>query len=146
MKIRPYLISDCCEVSIIKETDICSRCKEHCEPQTEEECYKLSGKIKEKDKLLKIIIEHYNIAIDGCNLTNVKLAEKLAIENLNFDNKKHTVTSERISYILRELKKDKKIEIKEYFAHPRGKIIKLIDKVCRNEATKIFVEKHKKSA
>ena len=27
-------VSNCCETSIIENTDICSRCKEHCEPET----------------------------------------------------------------------------------------------------------------
>lgn len=30
-------LSDCCGVYIYSDTDICSSCKEHCEPYTEEE-------------------------------------------------------------------------------------------------------------
>lgn len=31
-RIKSY-ISNCCQASIIEETDICSKCKEHCEPE-----------------------------------------------------------------------------------------------------------------
>lgn len=141
MKIKA-LISNCCEASIIEETDICSRCKEHCEPQAEEQCYKLSGKMKEKDKLLKIIIEHYNLAKNGCTLTNRELAGYLAVEKL--DDEKHIISSQRTSTLLSSLVKAKKIKI-NYLGHPRGKIIRLLDKVSQNEATLNFIKKYKKN-
>ena len=137
MKIQA-LISNCCESSIIEETDICSKCGEHCTPERE-----FSGKIKEKDKLLKIIIEHYNLAKNGCTLTNKELAGYLAVEKL--DEEKHIVSSERISALLGSLVKAKKVKI-NYLGHPRGKIIRLLGKVSQKETVKIFVEKHKKSA
>lgn len=38
MTIHPsYNYSDCCGARIYEDTDICSACKEHCEPQEEEE-------------------------------------------------------------------------------------------------------------
>jgi len=32
-------VSSCCGASIIKNTDLCSKCKEHCEAISEEEYY-----------------------------------------------------------------------------------------------------------
>jgi len=142
MKIQA-LISNCCEASIIEETDICSRCKEHCEPQTENQCYKLSGKIKDKYRLLKIITENYNLGKNGCFLPNRKLAAYLAIEKFAEDGGDMKV--EAISRLLGALVKKKEIRI-IHFGGKNGKRIILANKVSQNEATKIFVEKHKEIA
>jgi hypothetical protein len=32
-----HIYSDCCGAKIYEDTDICSACKEHCEPQEEDE-------------------------------------------------------------------------------------------------------------
>jgi len=37
MILQPYELSDCCGARIYDETDICSKCKEHCEPQQDED-------------------------------------------------------------------------------------------------------------
>ena len=99
--------------------------------------------MKEKDKLLKIIIEHYNLAKNGCTLTNKELAGYLAVEKL--DEERHIVSSQRTSALLSSLVRAKKIKI-NYLGYPRGKIIRLIDKLCQNEATLRFIEKHKRNA
>ena len=35
-----FILSDCCGARIYEDTDICSACKEHCDPQEEEEIEK----------------------------------------------------------------------------------------------------------
>lgn len=142
MKIKA-LISNCCEASIIEETDICSKCKEHCEPQTEDQCYKLSGKIKDKYRLLKIITENYNLAKNGCFSTNRELAAYLAIEKFAEDGGDMKV--EAISRLLGALVRKKEIRIIQ-FGGKKGKRIILVNKVSQKETVKIFVKKHKKSA
>lgn len=137
MKTRAHLISNCCESSIIEETDICSRCKEHCEPQEEERYYK----IKDKDKLLKIITENYNLAKNGCFLSNRQLAALLAIEK--FAKEGGEMKTGSISRLLGALVRKKEIRI-VHFGGSKGKRIILVNKVCLNETSKIFVEKHKK--
>jgi len=99
--------------------------------------------VTERDKLLKIIIEHYNLAKNACSLTNKELAGYLAVENL--EKERPIVSSERISNLLQSLKVSKKIKA-IYLGCPRGKIIRLIDKACLNEAKEKFIKKYKKSA
>ena len=111
-----------------------------CEPQTEDQCYKLSGKIKDKYRLLKIIAENYNLAKNGCFSTNRELAAYLASEKFAEDMKVET-----ISRLLSALVRNKKIKI-IHFGGKKGKRIILVNKVSQKETVKIFVEKHKKSA
>jgi len=51
-------LSNCCSAKIIDETDICSKCKEHCEPMQKEE----KGYILKKDcpNIGKEIGDYYN--------------------------------------------------------------------------------------
>lgn len=99
-------------------------------------------KEKDKDKLLKIITENYNLAKNGCFLSNRQLAALLAIEK--FAEEGGEMRVEAISRLLSALVRKKEIRI-IHFAPSKGKRIILVNKVCRNEASKIFIEEHKKS-
>jgi len=100
-------------------------------------------KIKDKDRLLKVITENYNLAKNGCFLSNRELAAYLAIEKFAEDGGDMKV--EAISRLLSALVKKKEIRI-IHFGGKNGKRIILINKVSQKEIVKIFVEKHKKSA
>ena len=99
--------------------------------------------MKDKDKLLKIITENYNLAKNGCFLTNRQLAAHLAIEK--FAEEGGEMKVEAISRLLSALVRKEEIMI-IHFGGSKGKRIILVNKVCRNEASKIFVKKHKKIA
>jgi len=134
MKIKA-LISNCCESSVIENTDICSKCGEHCKPEKESLEEESLGKIKNRDRLLEVIKENYDLAKKGCALTNKELAEK-------FQKEKRIVSSERISYLLKELIARHKIEI-THLGGPNGKIVRLSG---LNKANKVFSKKLKNNS
>ena len=73
-------LSNCCGAEIIDETDICSKCKEHCEPEvydfipintariiglTKEDYMQNEEKKEEEDELMEKTIEEQNLAYEA---------------------------------------------------------------------------------